>query len=195
MPNDHDVLSPAGRDAIIAAAFEELVARGTDSFTIARVAERAGVDPAVIEDHWHDRRVLLMEAILSASETLVPIPDTGSLRGDLTTSVEWGASIVASRLGRRQMRSMLPSDADFDPTEVKRDFWEHRFNAWSQPLRRAADRGELRDDVDPLMVAKMLGAAMFADLMFIDGPVDDDYAAMLIEILLRGIRRHPDAGE
>ena len=53
------------RQAIHDAALDELVARGIDDFTVEGVAKRAGVDPRVIIQIWHDWRVLLMEAQLS----------------------------------------------------------------------------------------------------------------------------------
>ena len=50
--------------AIRTAAMAELAATGVDDFTLDGVAKRAGVDVKAIVAHWHDRRVLLMEAML-----------------------------------------------------------------------------------------------------------------------------------
>jgi hypothetical protein len=113
------------RGIILQAAFDELVVSGIDRFSFERVSARAGVDVGVIETIWHDRRVLLMDAVLSSSESIIAIPDTGSLRGDLALAVESAVAIAATRDGRRQFRSMLPLDRDFDPTCVQKDFWDN----------------------------------------------------------------------
>ena len=64
------------------AAFRELVDRGIDRFTVDGVAARADVDHETITAIWHDRRVLLMDALSSSSQSIIPLPDTGTLRGD-----------------------------------------------------------------------------------------------------------------
>ena len=66
---------------VLKAAFDELVDRGIDRFTVDRVAKRAGVEPDVIIAIWGDRRILLMDAVLSSSESVIPIPDTGTFAG------------------------------------------------------------------------------------------------------------------
>jgi Tetracyclin repressor-like, C-terminal domain len=177
------------REIILQAAFDELVVTGIDRFTFDRVSVRAGVDVGVIETLWHDRRVLLMEAVLSSSESIISIPDTGTLRGDLALSVESAVAIASTPEGRRQLRSMLPLDRDFDPTCVQKDFWDNRFAAWAVTFRRAAERGELRDDVDPLTATLMLAGAINAEVLFTDNPIGAAYVEQVLEIFLRGICR------
>jgi hypothetical protein len=62
--------APSGdvREIIVQAAFDEFAVTGIDRFNFDRVSARAGVDVGVIETLWDDRRVLLMEAVLSSSE-------------------------------------------------------------------------------------------------------------------------------
>jgi AcrR family transcriptional regulator len=177
------------RRIILQAAFDELVATGIDRFSIDRVATRAGIDAGVIKTLWHDRRVLLMDAVLSSSESTIPIPDTGTLRGDLALSVESAVAIASTPDGRRGFRAMLPVDRDFDPTCVQKDFWDNRFAAWAVTFRRAAERGELRDDIDPLTATLMLAGAINAEVLFTDSPIGAAYVEQVLEIFLRGICR------
>ena len=72
-----------------------------------------------------------MDAVLSSSESTIPVPDTGTLRGDLMLAAEAAVDIASTEAGRRQFCSMLPRGKDFDPTEVQRDFWDNRFIAWA----------------------------------------------------------------
>ena len=84
---------------------------------------------------------------------------------------------------------MLPVDRDFDPTCVQKDFWDNRFAAWAVTFRRAAERGELRDDVDPLTATLTLAAAINAEVLFTDSPISAAYVEQAVEIFLRGICR------
>ena len=130
-----------------------------------------------------------MNAVLSSSESIIPIPDTGTLRGDVALSVQSAVAMAATPEGRQQFRSMLPSDKDFDPTCVQRDFWDNRFAAWAVTFRRAAERGELRDGIDPLTATLMFAGAVNADVLFTDSPIGADYLEQVVDIFLRGISR------
>ena len=186
-PDDAD--AEAIREVVLKAAFDELVDRGIDRFTVDRVAKRAGVEPDVIIAIWGDRRILLMDAVLSSSESVIPIPDTGTLRGDLALAVEAAVTIASTREGRRQLYSMLPRGRDFDPTEVQRDFWDNRLIAWAVTFRRAQQRGELREGVDPMAATRMLAAAVNFDVLFADNPISAEYVEQVLDMFLHGVVR------
>jgi len=186
-PDDAD--AEAIREVVLKAAFDELVDRGIDRFTVDRVAKRAGVEPDVIIAMWGDRRILLMDAVLSSSESVIPIPDTGTLRGDLALAFEAAVTIASTREGRRQLYSMLPRGRDFDPTEVQRDFWDNRLIAWAVTFRRAQQRGELREGIDPMAAARMLAAAVNFDVLFADNPISAEYVEQVLDMFLHGVVR------
>ncbi len=186
-PDDAD--AEAIREVVLKAAFDELVDRGIDRFTVDRVAKRAGVEPDVIIAIWGDRRILLMDAVLSSSESVIPIPDTGTLRGDLALAFEAAVTIASTREGRRQLYSMLPRGRDFDPTEVQRDFWDNRLIAWAVTFRRAQQRGELREGIDPMAAARMLAAAVNFDVLFADNPISAEYVEQVLDMFLHGVVR------
>lgn len=186
-PDDAD--AEAIREVVLKAAFDELVDRGIDRFTVDRVAKRAGVEPDVIIAIWGDRRILLMDAVLSSSESVIPIPDTGTLRGDLALAFDTAVTIASTREGRRQLYSMLPRGRDFDPTEVQRDFWDNRLIAWAVTFRRAQQRGELREGVDPMAATRMLAAAVNFDVLFADNPISAEYVEQVLDMFLHGVVR------
>ena len=186
-PDDAD--AEAIREVVLKAAFDELVDRGIDRFTVDRVAKRAGVEPDVIIAMWGDRRILLMDAVLSSSESVIPIPDTGTLRGDLALAFDTAVTIASTREGRRQLYSMLPRGRDFDPTEVQRDFWDNRLIAWAVTFRRAQQRGELREGVDPMAATRMLAAAVNFDVLFADNPISAEYVEQVLDMFLHGVVR------
>lgn len=177
------------REVVLKAAFDELVDRGIDRFTVDRVAKRAGVEPETIITIWGDRRILLMDAVLSGSESVIPIPDTGTLRGDLSQSLKVAVDIASTREGRRQLFSMLPRGRDFDPTEVQWDFWDNRLIAWAVTFRRAQQRGELREGVDPIAATRMLAAAVNFDVLFADNAISAEYVEQVLDMFLHGVAR------
>lgn len=179
------------RSLVIEAAAAELASRGIDDFSVGAVATRSGVDPAAIHAEWRDRRVLLMDAMLTTAERLVPIPNTGSLREDLRGLAASLITLASTPEGRRRYQRMLASSGDADFGDVGADFWDIRFNAGAPILQRAADRGELRDDIDSAEVMRMFGASLYYDVIYHNTPVRPDYADRLIDIFVQGISRYP----
>ena len=71
-------------DALLAAAWAELVKAGYASFTIDAVAKRANTSRAVLYRRWSSKPKLVRAAIARQIEKDAPAaPNTGSLRGDV----------------------------------------------------------------------------------------------------------------
>lgn len=85
-----------GRSALVLAAVrravEELVReRGAERVTVPMIAERAGVNPTSIYRRWGDLPTLLNEIATYHLDPARPLPETGTLRDDLTG---WAREIV-----------------------------------------------------------------------------------------------------
>jgi len=71
-------------NALLDAAWQELLEKGYESFTIDAVAERARTSRAVVYRRWASKAELVTAAVgHGAMRERVEVPDTGSLRGDL----------------------------------------------------------------------------------------------------------------
>lgn len=182
-----DEMSGPLRDRVFEAAMAEVVESGTDDFSIERVARRAGVDLEVVLARWRDRRVLLMDAMLSRAGEDVPVPDTGSVDEDMRRIAASLAELSGTELGRRWFRRILPGGRDADLSNVGPDFWAAQMNAVEQIFEHAAARAELRVGVDTREATRMLAAALYYDVIFADTPVRPDYARQVHEIFLYGI--------
>jgi AcrR family transcriptional regulator len=76
-------------DALLTAAWDELLESGYESLTLESVAARARTSRPVIARRWTDRRDLVIAAVRHwAEHNRLPVPDTGSLRGDLLAYLE-----------------------------------------------------------------------------------------------------------
>ena len=87
---------PGGRSARVRAAVhravEELLAeRGPEATTIPAVAERAGVHATTIYRRWGSAAELLSSVAVSRLTGDLVVPDSGSLRGDLT---QWVREVI-----------------------------------------------------------------------------------------------------
>jgi hypothetical protein len=56
----------------------------------------------------------------------------------------------------------------------------------AEVLRRGVERGDLRTDVDLELVLDVLGGPLFYRLLITGGPVDEQLAEGVTELILRG---------
>jgi len=122
----------------------ELLSKGDLSdLSIPAVADLAQVSPSSIYRRWRTREGLLADVAVAWLERDLPLPDTGTLRGDLTA---WAAG-AAARLGGPEGRVFLlallgswpPSGAE-EPE--RRSHLQRRVQGLTDLLGRAAERGE-----------------------------------------------------
>src|ERR1700748_3524105 len=95
------------RQAVLAAAFDELVANGFDGATVAGVAKRSGVHEIIVYRRWATRENLLVAALLDRSADAIPAPATGSTREDLQAIVREVIAYVRSPTGKAVLRAAL----------------------------------------------------------------------------------------
>ena len=115
---------PNARDRILAAAVERIATEGIDDARIARIAQDAGVSPALIHYHFDSRETLLAEALQYSYDLL------GNER-----ILEWesDSATVARRL-RGMVETYLPL-----PGDQRRDWM-----LWAELWLRAIRHPELR---------------------------------------------------
>jgi AcrR family transcriptional regulator len=82
---------------VFAATEAVLAAKNPASISFAEVAERAGVAQTSLYRRWGEVGTLLMDVAVEALMRDWPLPDTGSLKGDLTA---WATAIAASLSSR-----------------------------------------------------------------------------------------------
>src|SRR5215471_1744724 len=72
-------VTSAIRDAVV----QELAAVGYGRLSIEAVARRAGVGKTAIYRRWSSKPEMVIEIIATVAGQSLPLPDMGSLRGDL----------------------------------------------------------------------------------------------------------------
>lgn len=187
---------PGGRTARTGQAVHDAVRalmaeRGPDGFTGRDVAERAGVHEATIYRRWGtlDNLMLDVAAAVTRLNEKSPIPDTGSLRGDLR---QWGLTMTAGltppgdlSLLRTVLAARSAEPPGQQPSPWIADFLAARTAVIQQTLDRATARGENPPGVTAVL--DRFVAPLYLRAMFGYGNLDSDLDT-LIDNTLAGPR-------
>ncbi|WP_109509219.1 TetR-like C-terminal domain-containing protein [Nocardioides speluncae] len=177
----------AVHEAVLAATLREIESGGLDMLTVAAVAARAGVHETSVYRRFQTRENLVLEALLAESEQRVPVPDTGSLRGDLTATLTLASAATADPLGLAVMRSGTLAHGDY--AEERRRFWASRIETFTPVVERAVARGEVAADVDTSLLLEMLVAIVHSRALVTGFPLEDDLPERVVDALLDGVPR------
>src|SRR2546421_3031759 len=83
------------RAAVLAATLDDLVEHGYAQLSLDGVARRAGVHKTTVYRRWGSKEALVLELMRERAAQEVPIPDTGTLRGDLVELARTAAGLAA----------------------------------------------------------------------------------------------------
>ncbi|AEW99858.1 TetR/AcrR family transcriptional regulator [Streptantibioticus cattleyicolor] len=179
---------PGGRSARVRAAVHQAVTdlvaeRGYGNFTVGDVAARAGVADTSIYRRWGNLEALTQDVAITRLTEQSPIPDTGSLEGDLRDYAAKVARDVSGPDGPAVLSLVVAlSTAGPDGARARDDFLAERTRQLQVMLDRARDRGE--QPPDTLAVLDHILAPMYVRVLFGAGPLDPDYADTLVDHLL-----------
>ncbi|MCT2593214.1 TetR/AcrR family transcriptional regulator [Streptomyces sp. N2-109] len=185
---------PVGRGpkmhaAVLAATVAELAEGGYAALTVERVAQRAGVHKTTVYRRWKDRAALVVDALAEHIATDIPMPDTGSIGGDLREMARSLVGWLVSPTGRA-VEAALISDAVRLPeiAEARARIFGDRFRRAEPVVARAVARGELPVGTDPSAVVSALAAPIHFRLLVSGGPLDDTVAEQAARITLAAAR-------
>jgi AcrR family transcriptional regulator len=180
---------PGGRSArvrdAVHAAVVELLAAGEIDAAIPKIAERAGVNPTSIYRRWGSRDHLLLDAAVTRLRATSPIPDTGSLRGDLLGWAEGVERAMRDRRGQILLRALVATMA---PEEEPVEYLKARGDDLQAALDKAAARGEPAPTVDEVL--DFVLAPLYLRVLF-RRPVEPGTGARLVERLLTALPAGP----
>ncbi len=177
--------------AILAAAAELLAERGLAAMSIEEIAARAGVGKATIYRRWPSKGLLALDAFVASFREEQPLPDTGTLRGDLLAALHaWVRAVTQTPMG--SMLTGLIAEAQHDGE--LRGAWRDRV---LEPLRsqhrimldRSIARGEIPPGVDRDVVLDLFFGAAEHRLLLGHLPMSDDFIADVVDVILAGVER------
>lgn len=176
------------RQAILTASYDLLLLNGFHSITVEGIAERAGVSKATIYKWWPNKAAVVLDGFFEATESILEVPDTGSLKEDLLLQAGSLAAFLTSPKGKVITELIAEGQSDENVAEEYRNrYFNPRRLISRHILERGIKRGELKKDLDIELSIDLIFAPIFYRLLITGGAVDPAFVEQLISYALAGL--------
>lgn len=119
----------------------------------------------------------------------VQLVDTGTLRGDLLFLGESVAGFLTAPVGRALTRAVFAEDlAPAIGDLARRQLQESAGSPAAAMILRARQRGEWRDDADPIVVLAMIVGAILHRLSLERNEPGRRWLEDVVDVVVRGVR-------
>jgi AcrR family transcriptional regulator len=162
---------------------QELAEVGYGRLSIEAVARRAAVGKTAIYRRWSNKLEMVLEIVSDVAGRSLPLPDTGSLLGDLEILL----MIVSRALQHRLASQIIPdllAEAARNPQiaqTLQRALRTHQHAVGTKLVGQAVERGELPAGADPDVAVDLILGPLYWRLAISRTPITDDYLALLTE--------------
>lgn len=189
---------PTRDGAILDAAIEVLGEVGYAALTMDAVAVRARAGKATVYRRWSSKEELILDAVdrlKSQQVPLDPLPDTGTLRGDLVALFRPQSAEEDERRDRAAagLVSMLSHHSAFAEA-AHSALVEPWADAHRILMRRAVDRGEVAATVDIETICQVLPTMAAYRALVRRRPFDREFLLASVDGVLMPALRHPSPG-
>ena len=179
---------PRRTEEIFAATLELLAEHGYDGLAIEAVAARAEVNKTTIYRWWASKDELLAAALVNSSVLEFPIPDTGSLRGDLLALAEEIAELLTKPpTAQIAAETLVATPGRPALAAVAAQFFIDRRAREHPVFARAVGRGELASAADQAMIMDMVAGALWFRVLVQSQPAPRAYLESLVDGVLVGV--------
>ena len=180
--------SEEANTAILTAAVALVREVGYDAVAMDAIAARAGVGKATVYRRWKSKEALVADAI-QAIVRAVPVPDTGTLAGDVRALLRVALAMYRDPATGPLLSGLVAAMARSEriATVVRDGFGGAWRDAMRRMLRRGVARGELPPDADLELAIDLLSAPPFYRYLFTGGPVDERLMQDVVDVVLRGL--------
>jgi AcrR family transcriptional regulator len=175
------------REAVLHATLDALSEHEPGTLTISEIARRAGVHATSIQRRWGSKDNVVLDALLTLSQEKLPIPDSGSLRGDLIAFTHLMADYLASAAGGTVVRTLASGEDDSAMARNREQLVRARYEAARVMIDRAAERGELRSGTNPQIALELLVGSLHYRALITRHTIDGGYVEDMVDTLLRGL--------
>jgi len=179
---------------ILDATLDLLAVVGYDRLTMDGVAAEAKASKATLYRRWSTKSDLVIDALLNAKGAPnMPVPDTGSLRGDLVEMACGTAGLTSQKPAQILASVITALHRDEAFAKAFREQFLGPKIAVSQTIyQRAKDRGEISPDIDVSLLAPALAGIVLHRAFLLGLANDTDTVTRIIdEIILPAATRRP----
>lgn len=184
-----DLHGETARQRVIEAALVELTTKPIAVFGLDGVAARAGVDVLAVRQVWPNAPMLFTAALDQFFDRHAPIPDTGTLPGDLLAYARSYGALINSPLGQRILNALMVTPRNWDLTDSRATYLLDRQVTVSAFVKRAVERGECVVAAAPERLIDLLCAGLAYVVLAYGRPVTDDDCEFVVNTVLNGITR------
>jgi len=162
--------------------------KGYGGLSIESVALRSGVAKTTVYRRWPTRDELVADALDSRSDRYEPIPDTGSIRGDLKEFCEGVRAKLTSNHGKAMLKSLVAAvDQSPEIVQTVQRFWRERRDVGGDLIERWIRRGVLRPETDADLLVEAILAPIYLRVLLPGGPLTGDVLEAFIDLALDGV--------
>jgi AcrR family transcriptional regulator len=176
-PRDPDV-----DRAILAATFAQLVEVGYGGLSIEAVAAAAGVGKTTIYRRWPSKRDLVVAALATETPFDAPRLDVDG-RYAIVLFVRQAIAMLIDSGAIRILGSLLVEEQRHPGVlgAFRERILGPRRGMVEAMLRSGIERGEIRPDIDPLVVTEMIAGAVFGHHAILGLPTSDAWIESLVD--------------
>lgn len=193
---EHKRRRPGGRSAenrqkVLDATLAVLIDSGVEGLSVENIARVSGVHKTTIYRRWGGCGTLVTEAIAEQENAIAPIPNTGSLRGDIAAlarayadffadpSVVAISRLIVAQRGRQQELGQWMDD-----------YWRSRATLYRDILERAVSRGELRDSSATHLTLELLIGPIAMRALLTALPMEEEFLEQLVAAVYGYLLQH-----
>jgi AcrR family transcriptional regulator len=176
------------KEVVLDTTLKLMTKAGIGGVSIDEVARTSGVAKTTIYRHWPSRSALLMDAC-SRLRPKADVPDTGTLKGDITAL----ATRLAGQLQSARWPAILPSiiDAAERDTHIAQ-FYARLQAGFTEPhrvvLERARTRGELPAKLDVTTLIACIVGPLFYRRWYSREEIDEKFVKNVVAKALGSIK-------
>lgn len=183
------------RTAVLGATAGLLTEVGYEKLTIEEVAALAGVHKTTVYRRWPTKAELVADAARLHSEENVPIPDTGTLLGDLQGLARSVVANIGSQGGAHRSRSIVAAASQSQELAASmHSFWAERLAVSVPIIDRAIERGELPPETDAILIIETLIGPIWVRLLLTGEPINDELADSVAKLVAAGATASGSSG-
>jgi AcrR family transcriptional regulator len=169
---------------------------GLPAATVDAIAARSGVSKVTIYNHWPSRTAIAASAFARLMGAAVPVPDTGSLTGDVTEHLVRLSAFYASEPRGKTFAQLLAACVgdQAGAAYFREYFLAERDQVTARLWQRALDRGEADPGIDLEEVIDLLAGPLIFRRIAGHRSLSEDGARKLARAVLRGLLRRDAPG-
>jgi len=173
---------------VLEATIAELSRLGFDNISVENVAERARVNKTTIYRRWPTPEKLVRAALLRVASEGIVVPDTGSLRADLSKLIDMLRIVLASPHTHALIRMHLGGTMHGELAALSLTIQRQKDEQMKTIFVRAVERGELPPGTDVDLLYDTMVGAFFNLAVFRREPASQVRMEQAVDLILVGAK-------